>query len=121
MAGVVAAAVVGVAAFAYADAEQSKARYDPGNARIDAYVAGTGPNELNLFFVTGQGDIVQGPSITEEPGRVVVGVRTLVYVPPRGTFKNLVGILGNATITLREPLGARVVVDAATQQPVKRQ
>lgn len=74
-----------------------------------------------MFFTSGLGDIVQGPSVTEEPGRVVVAVRILVYVPPRGTFKNLVGIIGNASVNLREPLGARAVIDATTQQPIRRQ
>jgi hypothetical protein len=114
-------AVVAVAATVFIwYVEQGKARYDPGTARIHTYAPGASPTELTIFFATGAGDIIEGPSITEEPTRVLVAVRTLVYVPARGTFKNLSAPLGQTTVHLREPLGDRTVIDATTLAPVAR-
>jgi hypothetical protein len=42
-------------------------------------------------------------------------------MPARGGFKNLAGYFGRATVTLREPLGDRAVIDATTGRPLARQ
>lgn len=117
----IATAVIVAGAFAYVDAEQRKSRYEPGFARIEGYALGETPTQLVIYFVSGAGDVVEGPSVTEGASDVRVAVRTSVFVPGRGTFKNLSGTLGRATISLREPLAARAVIDAESGAPVLRQ
>lgn len=96
-------AVIVAGAFAYVDAEQQKTRYEPGFARIEGYALGDTPTQLVIYFVSGPGDLVEGPSVTEGVKDVRVAVRTSVFVPGRGTFKNLSGTLGRTTISLRDP------------------
>jgi hypothetical protein len=117
----IATAVFVAGAFAYVDADQ-RPRYEPGVARIERYALGETPTQLVIYFVSGAGDIVQAPSVTEAASDVSVAVPTSVFVPGRGTFKNsLSGTLGRATIPLREPLAARAVIDAGSGTPVMRQ
>ena len=117
---VVVAVVTCIAAVAFWYDEMGGTRYDPGTAVIHTYALGERPTEMTIFFATGAGDVIEGPSITEEPERVLVAVRTLVYVPARGTFKNLSAPLGQTTVQLRGPLGKRTVIDATTRAPVPR-
>lgn len=112
--------VLGAAALAYAYVESGKERFEPGVARMDAYSIGSAPNELTLYFSTGAGDRVNEPVLTEELGRVLVTVRTSVYIPARGAFKDLAARLQRMTVTLNEPLGDRTVVDATTGHDLAR-
>lgn len=118
--GLLAVVAFGAGVVSYAYVEQGRPHFTPGVARIDGYAVGSNPSELILLIATGYGDQVDAAVATEEAGRVLVTVRTFVYVPPRGGFKNLAAYLGRTAVTLREPLAERTVVDAPTGQVLPR-
>lgn len=96
-------------------------RYEPGVARLEGYALGDTPTQVIVFFATGAGDVVEGPLVNEDAAKVMVTVRTSVFVPGRGRFKDLSATLGRTTVTLREPLGDRAVIDTATGRVLPRQ
>lgn len=99
------------------------AHFTPGVARIDGYARDPGGREITLDIAIGAGDAVDRVDVIEEagsPGRILVTVRTLVYVPPRGTFKNLAATLTTTRLTLQQPIGDRSVYDLANDRVVKR-
>lgn len=120
LAGATVFLVIAGAAVAYAYSESGTERFKPGIARMDAYSIGPAPNDLTLYFSTGAGDRADGPTITQDPLRISVTVRTLVYIPPRGAFKDLAARLQHVTVRLAEPLGDRTVVDASTGNALPR-
>ena len=111
--------VIGVlAAGAYVYTQLWSEHYTPGTARIDAYATTDKPMELKVFFATGWQDIVEEPSVTEDARAVAITIPTRVLVPCRGCFKQASATLLETTVTLRAPLGQRVVINGATRAEV---
>ncbi len=92
--------------------------YAAGLGRIDAYAIGEQPTVLNIYFTVGAGDVPRDASVTEDARTVTVKVNTSVFIPGRGRFKNLAGYFKQTTVTLRDPLGERVVIDGGTGRVV---
>jgi len=117
---IIVSAALGIGILTYAYVDSGMEHFEPGIARTDAYTVGPAPNELTLYFSIGAGDRVDDLIITEEARRVLVTVRTSVYVPPRGVFKDLAARLQQRSVTLTEPLGDRSVIDATTGRELAR-
>lgn len=108
--GVFAAVAAGYAYTKYLEQDH----YAAGLGRIDAYAIGGQPTVLNIYFTVGAGDVAGDASVTEDSRAVTVKVNTSVFMPGRGRFKNLAGYFKQTTVTLRDPLGERVVIDGGT-------
>lgn len=96
----------------------SQDHYMAGLGRIDAYSIGEQPTVLTIYFIVGAGDVAGDASVTEDSRAVTVKANTSVFVPGTGRFKNLAGYFRQTTVTLKEPLGERVVVDGGTGSSV---
>lgn len=113
----VAALAAVVAAYAYTQ-YLSQDHYMPGLGRIDAYSIGEQPTVLTIYFTVGAGDVAGNVSVTEDSRAVTVKANTSVFVPGTGRFKNLAGYFRQTTVTLKEPLGGRIVIDGRTGSSV---
>lgn len=102
-----------VAVYAYTQYMEQD-HYAAGLGRIDAYAIGDQPTVLTIYFTIGTGDVAGDASVTEDFRAVTVKVNTSVFMPGRGRFKNLAGHFKQTTVTLRNPLGERVVIDGGT-------
>lgn len=117
--GLILLAAVAAVAVAYAyEARMSQDHFMDGLGRIDAYSLGEQPTVLNIYFTVGAGDVAGDASVNEDTQAVTVNVNTSVFVPRRGAFKNLAGTFRHTTVTLRRPLGDRVVIDGGTGRAV---
>jgi hypothetical protein len=94
--------------------------YEPGFARINGYSVSADGRTLVFSTPVGAGDVLLGHEVTEAPDTVTLIVRSSVLVPGRNSFKNLSATLDTTMIVLKEPLGARRVVDGATGKIVAR-
>ena len=89
-------------------------RYEPGVARLEGYALGDTPTQLIVFFATGADDVVEGPLVNEDAAKVMVTVRTSVFVPGRGRFKNLSATLAGPRSRSASLLGT---VRSSTPRP----
>ena len=105
------------AAYAYTH-YMSQDHYMAGLGRIDAYSIGEQPTVLTIYFTVGAGDVAGDASVSEDSRAVTVKANTSVFVPGTGRFKNLAGYFRQTTVTLKEPLGGRVVIDGGTGSSV---
>ena len=113
--GVIALAVLAAVTIAFAYAERlEQDHYMAGLARIDAYAIRAQPSTLTIYLTVGAGDLVEGATVREDARSVIVTVKTSVFVPRRGAFKNLAGYFRVTSVTLNAPLGERVVIDGGT-------
>jgi hypothetical protein len=85
-----------------------------GVGRIESYAIAQQPTMLTIYVTVGAGDIVDGATLREDANAVTVTVNTSVFVPRRGSFKNLAGYFKETGVTLNGPLGQRVVIDGGT-------
>jgi hypothetical protein len=92
--------------------------YIAGLGRIDAYSVGEPPTVLTIYFTVGAGDIGEDASVTEDSRAVTVRANTSVFSPGTGRFKNLAGYPKQATVTLKRPVGDRIVIDGGTGRTV---
>jgi hypothetical protein len=88
-------------------------------ARVDAYAVSADGRELTIFGSVGAGDLPDLLITTEDTDRVVVTFRSFRFVPAIGGFKNLAAYGVQRQTTLRDPLGARTVIDATTGNAVR--
>jgi hypothetical protein len=110
---------VAVATVFYVYARSGDAHYSPGNADVSGYALTARPMELKVYFTTGWQDLVGQPVVLEDDRAVTITIPTQVSVPCRGCFKQLSATLLDATVTLRAPLGQRVVRSGATNTQVQ--
>lgn len=82
----------------------------------DYRVSASDPRELVLGLTLGVGDAVLGASATETASTVTVRVRVRQDLH----IKAALGVPTTTTVTLRDPLGARTVVDASGRTLVQR-
>jgi hypothetical protein len=106
-------------AYVYED-RMSQDHYLDGHGRIDYYSIGEQATMLTIYFTVGAGDVGGAANVAEDTGAVTVTVNTSVFVPRRGSFKNLAGSFKETTVNLKEPLGERLVIDAETGRSVAR-
>jgi hypothetical protein len=88
----------------------SEARFVPGTAWIESYwVSESDPRSLVIASTTGYGDVITGSFATEDQNTVTLTVSASVFTPPTGQMKRLAGYGNRTWVTLKEPLGDRVV------------
>lgn len=115
-AGIVALVVVsGVLVRAYSEYVNTP-HYSRRALAIDKYVL-LDERQLQISVHTGAQDIVEEPDVREDSDRVTISAWVSEYNPGSG-FKNLARYDYEKTVTLKAPLGARVVVDGATGKPI---
>jgi hypothetical protein len=85
---------------------------------IDGYKV-VSETELEISVHTGALDIVEEPSVREEPGRITISAAVSEYNPGSG-FKTLVRDDYQVRITLKSAFGERQVIDGATGRPIPR-
>jgi hypothetical protein len=73
---------------------------------------------LTIYFTVGAGDVPGEAGVAEDSRAVIVKANSAVFMPGTGRFKNLAGYFKHTTVTLKAPLGERVVIDAATGRSV---
>jgi hypothetical protein len=73
---------------------------------------------LTIYLTVGFGDIAEDASVTEDSRAVTVRANTSVFAPGTGRFKNLAGYPKQTTVTLKRPVGDRVVIDGGTGRTV---
>lgn len=94
--------------------------FEAGLGRIETYAATEDPRTIVVHYTIGAGDEVVGPLVVEDDRSVTVEVKTSVWFPGRGTFKNLSATFMQVPITLRSPLGDRAVIDGNTGKRIQR-
>ncbi len=97
--GALAAGTIGAFVFA-----QGVNDYSPS---LEGYTRTGDPRQIVVTAIVGLGDEVSGKSVSEGDAKVVISLR--VRQPP--TDKPAVGIRIPVAVTLKSPLGARIVVD----------
>jgi hypothetical protein len=107
------------AAYAYRQ-YMAQDHYAAGLGRIEGYSTGEQPTVLTIHFVVGDGDVVGDATVSEDSQAVTVKVNTSILMPGTGRFKNLAGYFRQTTVTLKRPLGERVVIDGGTGKSVSR-
>jgi hypothetical protein len=111
----------GAGLLTYSYVEYQKPHFVPEVVRIESYaVAATDESDLRLLASVGEGDRLGVPIITEEADRVIVKLQAFRFVPESGGLKNLAAYSAHARAFLRQPIGARRVIDATTGQVVPR-
>lgn len=98
----------------------SSARYDRRLHTIDAYQRLDNPNQIVLDVYTGSWDAAEEPHVDEDSRQIRVTIWVDIYAPPPGGFQNAARYLHKITVTLRDPVGDRDVIDGATGTPVPR-
>jgi hypothetical protein len=112
------AAVGAIAVGYYYAVYLAQDHYTAGLGRIDAYSIGEPPTLLTIYFTVGFGDIAEDASVTEDSRAVTVRANTSIFQPGTGRFKNLGGYPKQTTVTLKRPVGDRVVIDGGTGRTV---
>lgn len=115
--GILVAAVLCLSVYVYA--QWWGPDYTSGMARIDAYALTDQPTELQVFFATGWGDIVEPTVVAEDSRSVSITIPTQVSVPCRECFKQASATLLETIVRLSAPLGQRVVINGATGAEVR--
>lgn len=119
--GAIAVVAFGAGLLTYWNIELQKPHFVPEVARVEAYAVGVADDrDLRLFSSVGEGDRLGVPVVTEEADRVIVRLQAFRFMPANGGFKNLGAYNVQTRATLRQPLGARTVIDAMTGQVVPR-
>lgn len=82
------------------------------NAPVQSYARTGDERKIVACVLTGRGEELLGSSAREADNTVAVAVR--LRQPPSWYFHDLVGITLPVVVTLRDPLGARTVIDERT-------